>query len=550
MKRLTFYAFTLLSLVLSLSQVGCQASAQAATFQPLSISAPDCNGGNLIKSIQAVDESTVKFNLCFSDPDFASKVAFITFAIQDTDYLNEVKGSSVLMSENSVGTGPYVIKRRDANLLVLTANPTYWGVTPGVTEIDFIGKLAPTDRIQLLLNGKADIADSPAVSDLNRVATSTVVTTYNRPALSTIYLGINNTIPPFDNDKVRQAFARAIDRDNMVRVFYPYGGQVADQFIPSILNPGFSNGINWYSTSTADARTLLEEAGYDFNQEIYLAFNADPSAEMTEPFRLATQIQTDLRRVGVRITLRPLVSTDFQNAVKNGEEAFYLTSWNFAPLDALSFYRQHFMEADKAFGVIPQDVKDQINASAQETNTFARQQRYDRINGLLKEYVVGIPLVHFSGTLVINNNVQNVSVTPFKESLTQMNTTVDRIIYVQKNLPVVLWPADETDADTFRIANLLYESLTRFSDEDLSVQPSLAEFWENSPDNTEWTFYLRHEVKFSNGATLDANDVVASFAAQWNVASPNHTGNTGAFTYFRRFFGGFISTDPNISPEQ
>ncbi|HZU85853.1 MAG TPA: ABC transporter substrate-binding protein [Anaerolineaceae bacterium] len=550
MNRLTSFIWCLLTLVLSLTLVGCQTPAQAAAFQPLSITAPNCEGSNLIQSIEALDETTVRFTLCSADPDFASKVAFITFAIQDLAYLNEMKGDSALMNENPVGTGPYIVKRREANQIVLGVNPTYWGVPPGVGEIVIIGKRAPTDRVQAVITGSADVADSPAVSDLNRISTMPNLSAQIRPALSTIYLGMNNKIAPFDNPKVREAIAKAIDRNDLVHVFYPFGSLAADQFVPPILSPGFTNGMNWYAYDPEEARALLEEAGYDFNQEIDIAFNADPTAEVPEPFRLATYIQSQLRRIGVNIRLRPLVGTAFDVSVDTGQESLYLQTWNFAPPDALSFYRAHFLGANDPFGTIPQELIDQIVASGTESNIFSRQQRYDRINGLIKENIFGVPLAHFAGTLVFNNTVQNISVTPFNESLIEMNTPTDRLTFMQTRLPEVLWPADETDADSFRVAGLIYESLTTFSDEGLSIKPALAEYWENNPGNTQWTFYLRHSVKFSNGSALDANDVVASFAAQWNVASPNHVGRTGDFTYFKRFFGGFISTDPNIKPKQ
>lgn len=552
MNRLTSSIWVLLALVLVLSPalIGCDAARESSVFQPLSIYAPSCEGDNLIKSINALDENTVKFTLCSADPDFASKVAFIAFAVEDMDYLNEKKGDSALLSEQPVGTGPYILKRLDANQIVLSVNPTYWGTPPGVNEIVIVGKRAPTDRVQAVINGNADVADSPAVSDLNRISKMPGYNAQIRPALSTIYLGMNNQIAPFDNLKVRQAIAQAIDRNDLVRIFYPYGSLAADQFVPPILSPGFTNGLNWYDYDTQAARALLEEAGYDFNQQIDLAFNADPTSEVPEPFRLATYIQTELRKIGVNIRLLPLVTAEFEGSLKSGKTAFFLTTWNFAPPDALSFYRAHFTGDKNPFGAIPQELIDQVVASSIESNVFSRQLRYDRINGLIKENVFGMPLAHFAGTLIFNDTVQNVSVTPFNESLTEMNTPTDRLTIDQTRVPEVLWPADEMDADTFRVASLLYEGLTTLSDEGLSVKPALAEYWENTPDNLQWTFYLRHAVKFSNGSALDANDVVASFAAQWDVASPNHTGRTGSFTYFKRFFGDFISTDPKIDPDK
>ena len=71
--------------------------------------------------------------------------------------------------------------------------------------------------------------------------------------------------------------------------------------------------------------------------------------------------------------------------------------------------------------------------------------------------------------------------------------------------------------------------------------PSLAEKYASNKELTEWTFNLRKGVKFHNGADLDANDVVATYAAQWDAKNPNHKGNSGVFEYFAGFFGEFLN---------
>jgi peptide/nickel transport system substrate-binding protein len=53
---------------------------------------------------------------------------------------------------------------------------------------------------------------------------------------------------------------------------------------------------------------------------------------------------------------------------------------------------------------------------------------------------------------------------------------------------------------------LIYENLT-WVDNDVNVQPKLAESWDISPDGTVYTFKLRQGVKFHNGKLLDADDV-------------------------------------------
>ena len=54
-----------------------------------------------------------------------------------------------------------------------------------------------------------------------------------------------------------------------------------------------------------------------------------------------------------------------------------------------------------------------------------------------------------------------------------------------------------------------YNNLVRFND-DLTVRPELAEFFEANSDATEWTFKIRKGVKFHDGSPLTADDVIYS----------------------------------------
>jgi len=77
-----------------------------------------------------------------------------------------------------------------------------------------------------------------------------------------------------------------------------------------------------------------------------------------------------------------------------------------------------------------------------------------------------------------------------------------------------------------------------------AVQPSLAESYEANDELTVWTFHLRQGVKFHDGSTLDANDVVTSLVLQWDAAHPLHKGNTGAFSYWSGLFGPYLNAPP------
>ena len=91
------------------------------------------------------------------------------------------------------------------------------------------------------------------------------LTLYPRAGTNIFYVGMNNAFAPFDNEKVRQAFAMAIDRNRIVDNFYPAGSIVATQFMPPSIF-GYSEGQDWYEYDPEMAKQILTEEGvYDAN---------------------------------------------------------------------------------------------------------------------------------------------------------------------------------------------------------------------------------------------------------------------------------------------
>jgi ABC-type transport system substrate-binding protein len=117
----------------------------------------------------------------------------------------------------------------------------------------------------------------------------------------------------------------------------------------------------------------------------------------------------------------------------------------------------------------------------------------------------------------------------------------DTLVWMQNAEPLSLYCGDETDGETLRACEQVKESLYRYEVGGAAAIPSLATECTANEDSTVWTCALRSGVKFHDGADLDANDVVLSYAVQWDAAHPLHTGRSGAFEYFPGLWGGFLN---------
>ena len=278
--------------------------------------------------------------------------------------------------------------------------------------------------------------------------------------------------------------------------------------------------------------------------QITLSFRVVDRAYLPYPDKVAQEIQAQLKEVGIEVTLQEMESAAFVDSANAGNEGFYLLGWNADYPDATNFYDVHFNAESKQFGTMPEDLLTEISAAAQLSDPAERQAHYDNVNQILKDDVVMIPVAHGGSSTVYQANVEGAHSSPLgNEVFSVVSNGTDTFVWMQNGEPASLWCGDESDGETLRACEQVYESLLAFSVGGTDVIPALAESYETSADLTEYTFNLRQGVKFHNGADFDANDVVATFVAQWDAKSPNHVGRTAEFYYMGGFFGSTINNE-------
>jgi len=520
------------------------APTEAPAMELMSSSVDSCDYGGEIKSIEAIDPLTVKFTLCFPDPAFPAKAADTSMQIQSSDYLEKTGGTGDLL-EKPVGTGPYMLKEwRKGDQMIMEANPNYWGDKAKAQTLVFRWSAEAAQRLLELQSGNVSGIDNPGPDDFAVIEGDANLKLYPRDGTNIFYVGMNNTYPPFDNERVRQALALAIDRERIVKTFYPVGSLVATQFMPSSIF-GYSKDLDWYKYDPEQAKKILTEEGvYDANGvfKTTITYRDVVRGYLPEPGVVAQDIQAQLKDIGVEAEIVVMESGSYLDAAAAGQlNGFHLLGWGADYPDATNFLDYHFgAGASKQFGNKHDDIVAALQQAAALADPAKRQPIYDQANELIKQHVPMIPIAHGGSADAFQANCTGAHSSPLtREKMAVIDCGGDTLVWMQNAEPVSLYCADKTDGETFRACEQMSEALFSYEVGTTNVEPALAESYDVNDDLTEWTFHLRPDVKFHDGSDFDANDVVATWDAQWDAASPLHTGRVGDFTYFQAYFTKF-----------
>lgn len=530
------------SLVLSGCQKGssAQSGARSTEFVPRSVEAAICDGGNQIRAIQAVDQNTVRFELCSPDRTFPAKVGVTAFSIQDDSVLSETQGDPGKISNAANGTGPFKIALTSNNSLRLEKRSDYWGLPVRQRTITFSWQSDANQRLLNLSLRQIDGISAVQPDDVNSIRLDTYLKVAEAPVVSTVYVGMNNTIAPFDNLAVRQAFASAFNRQKITDDFFGPSAVIADQLIPLAFDSGRTSALRWYDYDAKQTASLLQQNGFDFTRSLTLTYDSTPNGLITRPNELAQEMAVELKDAGVTLELNPLSTEDFIRALKDGNLGLFFAAFKPDYPDPGSFFETFFFRDNPLIGKTDPAVVAEIFASRATNDPKSLQTSFDNINQWIKQQVPLIPLAYANEVYGFRAMVGSVIIGAFGENLPEMTTSNQSLNFLQSYAPATLWPVNLSQEDTLRISRLVFDSLTAFDLAELNIKPALADSWSSNTDFTEWTFLLRYDVSFDNGSLLDANDVVASFAAQADASDPNHRSDVD-YDYFRRYFGSFMN---------
>ncbi len=509
----------------------------------LVVSAPCEN--NKMKEIAAIDEMTVQFTMCKPDPAFLAKVAFTPFYIQPREWIEEKAGTTELL-EHPIGTAPYYIdswNRGDS--IIFKRFDDYWGEPAVAKTLVFRWATEGAARLLELQAGTVDHIVKLSPDDYDVVKDDPSLQFLPVPNPNILYLAMTNTFEPWNDVRVRKAVAMGIDRQRIVDHFFPAGSVVASHFTPCSI-PNACQGEEWYEFDPQAARDLLAEAGYPDGFESAIYYRDVFRVYLPEPGLVAVEVQSQLREnLGIDVQVIVMESGEFiAESTAGNLDGLYLLGWGADYLHVTNFLDFHFSRSNPQYGDPYPEIYEILEKASTIADEATTAPMYEQANNNIKELVPMVPIAHGAPADAALGDVEGAHTAVLgPPSLWKVNPGGrDTLIYLKAAEPISLYCMDETDGESLDACKMVTEGLYKY-DEFGVAQPTLATSCEANEDSTVWTCYLREGVKFHDGSTVDANDVVRSWDAGMNAASPYHIGNTGAFEYPSYLFDALMNLE-------
>lgn len=254
----------------------------------------------LIKSIEKVDDLTVKFVLTRPEAPMIANLAMDFASIVSKEYADAMlkAGTPEQLNQRPVGTGPFffVGYQKDA-VIRYKANPDYWKGKATLDDLVFAITPDASVRYQKLKAGECHLMPYPNPADLAAMKADPVLNVMQQEGLNVGYLAYNTEEKPFDNPKVRKALNMAVNKQAILDAVFQGAGTIAKNPIPPTIW-SYNDAIKDDPYDPAAAKAMLEAEGV---KGLKMKVWAMPVQRPYNPNarRMAELIQADYKAVGV-----------------------------------------------------------------------------------------------------------------------------------------------------------------------------------------------------------------------------------------------------------
>ncbi len=366
-----------------------------------------------IRGIEVLDPSTIRITIDAPKPYFLWKLTYPTAFVVDRI---QVESNPRSWTRRPNGTGPFkLVKWELGTEVVLERYDAHHLGKPKLERVRFF--LAGGSSLTMYEVGDVDVAgvgpaDIERVRDPNDPLSKEYVET---PSFDVFYIGFNTTKAPFDDVKVRQAFAMAIDKEQIVRVILKDEALVANGIIPPGM-PGYRPDFKGLEFNSARARELLSQSRYgsaDKLGRIVLSLSGQGATAGPAIEAIVEMWRTNL---GVEVEIEQTEFATFLEDAKLGRQQLYVLGWIADYPDPEDFLDLKFHSGRSAANnesrYVNPAVDRLLEQARTELNHDARMKLYQQVEDIIINEAPWIVLIHGKNNLVVKPYVKGYQAPP------------------------------------------------------------------------------------------------------------------------------------------
>ncbi len=357
-----------------------------------------------ISGVEVIDDSTVVITIEQDLPNFLFKLTYPTAFVVDR---RQVEGDTN-WTRRPNGTGPFKLDEwRLGERIVLEANQDYHLGAPHVQTVRY---LLAGSGITLYEAGEVDVT-GVSLDELERVQdpSDPLNAEYQSgERLSIDYIGFNVEAEPFDDPLVRQAFAMAIDKEQIASAIYQDAIPVAN----SILMPGldaYDAEARGPEFDPARAQELLAQSSYGGPEGLPEISLAESGTGATSGAGTAAIVDMWRQNLGVEVLIEQAETATFFQDVDQGRYQMFDLGWIMDYPDEEDILNIHFdsESPNNNTGYSNPEVDDLLRRALVEADPQQRTDLYRQAERIILDEVPWFPLFFSRFHVLVKPYVQD-----------------------------------------------------------------------------------------------------------------------------------------------
>ena len=389
-------------------------SAKHAFFQSAAL-------GRLIKSVDKIDDYTVRIELNEANASFLFNFALGFMGVQSHEYAMAMlkQGRPEVVDTHPIGTGPFRFVDYLTNQRIrYQAFKEYWEGRAQIDALEYVIVPDATERWKKLQSGECHVMAFPNSDDVKAMEQHPDVSVLHMAGVNVSYWAFNLRKAPFNDVRVRKALTMAINRQAILDQVYKGTAIQAVSLIPPTMWSHNDQLVDDVYNPEA-ARQLLAEAGFPKGFKTDLWAMDTERAYNPNPELMARLIQADLAKIGVKADIKTVPWTEYSRRMRNGEHETGLLGWTGSHGDPDYFFFNLLTceTADNGGANVSkfcnQTYDDLVIQARRIVNPAHRIPLYEDAQRIFKQQSPWVPLAHSNQILVHRKEVSNFRLSPF-----------------------------------------------------------------------------------------------------------------------------------------